>query len=61
MTKCPRCNVWLPVDHDHSEAECDEHIQQGRAIARRDAVWQRQYAAGRPQAEQLGMVMEVER
>ena len=59
MNLCPRCEVWLPVDYDHSKAECDEHIRDGREITRRADAWRRRYAVEPPE-EQLAMVMEVE-
>ena len=52
MRKCPVCGLWLPAGHVHSQAECDEHIREGRAIERRDRAWQRKYA---PRDEQIRM------
>ena len=60
MNLCPRCEVWLPVGHVHSKAECDEHIRNSRIIRRNAAVWRRKYAV-EPRIEQAVMDMEVER
>jgi len=59
MNLCPRCEVWLPVDYDHSKAECDEHIRDSRVIKRRADAWQLKYPAGGvPVAQQLTMEVD---